>query len=164
MKNCPLFVKSERAKSEGRKWLPNPDKYIMYLHKTISRVGQLLFRSSLFRSLQKERQRVISSFTLYQKSNKEQFALSLFTKRTTRSNSLFCSLPKERQGANGSFSLIKRATWSKKLFCSFQKEQQGAICSFALLKKSKKEQIALYLFTKTAKKSDSLVHSLPKER
>ena len=48
------------------------------------------------------------------------------------------------------------------LFRSFQKERQGAIHSFACFKKSKKERLALSLFSKRAQKSDSLFHSFKK--
>ena len=50
------------------------------------------YRSSLFCSFAIS---LFRSFDLYKKSNKEQFALLLFTKRATKSVSLFHSLPKE---------------------------------------------------------------------
>ena len=85
-----------------------------------------------FRSFQKEQQGAIRSFALFKKSKKEQFTLSLFSKRAIRS-----------------FALLKRAQKSKVLFRSFEKEQQRANRSFALFKKSEraqKERIALSLF------------------
>ena len=73
-------------------------------------------------------------------------ALLLFFKRATRSNSLFCSLPKERQRqrSNRSFAHLKRATKRESLFCSLQNEQQRAIRSFALFQKSGKERFCSF--------------------
>ena len=84
----------------------------------------------------------LRSFALFKKSAKEHFALSLFSKRAKRSDSLFRSLPKERKEQLALLLFTKRATTSKLLFRSF--------------KKSDKEQITLELFTKRATKSESL--------
>ena len=81
----------------------------------------------------------LRSFALIKNSNKEQFALSLFSKRVKKSDLLFCSLLKEQNRANRSFDLLKRAQKSDLLFRSLQKERQRAICSFALYQKSDKE-------------------------
>ena len=76
---------------------------MQFQHKTLQdmwprgKVGKLLFRFFTLRS-----------FALLKTSNNERFALSLFSKRVTWSNSLFCSLPKERQVANHSFTLLKK--------------------------------------------------------
>ena len=118
---------------------------------------------SLFRSLQKEQQWAIHSFALYKKSNKEQFAFLLFTKRATKSNLLFCSLPKEQQRVNHSFKksnkeqiglslFTKRVTKSKLLFRSLQKEQKSAKrvnCSFALFLLFYKKKSDALFFKKT---------------
>ena len=72
----------------------------------------------------------LCSFPLLKKSDKERFALSLFSKRATNSDSLF----------------TKRAKKSDKEqipLLLFTTRQQRANCSFALDKKSDKEQIAL---------------------
>ena len=83
------------------------------------------------------------SFALFNKSNKEQFALSLFSKRAKKSNLLFRSLQKEQQRANRSFALLKRSPKSKSLFRSFKKSAKERIALFKESKRAQNEQIAL---------------------
>ena len=112
--------------------LPKHKNPFYLLNRIIARLGNcsLLLALSLFskrapksdlffRSFQKEQNRAIRSFALYQKSDKERFAL------------------------------IKRVQKSKSLFCSFKKSTKTAKERITLYKKSKraqKEQIALLLF------------------
>ena len=91
----------------------------------------------------------------FAKSNKERFALSLFTKRATKSDSLFHSLPEERQRANRSFAILKRAPKSKSLFCSFKKSAKEGI-ALSLLSKRANRSFALFFTLFSKKKRDSL--------
>ena len=77
-------------------------------------IALLLFRSFtlrtlLFRSFQKEQQGVIRSFALFQKNEKERFALSLFTKTATKSTLLFRSFKKNNKEQIALLLFTKRA-------------------------------------------------------
>ena len=97
---CALLEKSKRANRSFLLFLKRAKERRAKERKSdcptllFYRVGQSLFRSSLFCSFQKELQGAICSFALFKKSEQERFTLSLFSKRAQKSDSLFHSFKK----------------------------------------------------------------------
>ena len=72
------------------------------------------------------------------------FALSLFSKRAKKSNSLVFSLLKEQQRANRSFALYKKSDKERFALSLCSKRWQRAIYSFAFYQKSERANKELF--------------------